>query len=148
MNEGQPLPPIEILMVEDSPTDAMMAQDALQYAKLLNNVYVVEDGWRRWRSSGGGAYASVPRPDLILLDLNLRSDGREVLADIKADPSLMSIPVVVLTTSQAEEDIVRGYQLHANCYITEPVDFPRFADGVGAVQFFWFSVVSLPGRDS
>ena len=139
-----------LMMVEGSPPDGMMAQEALQYAKLLNNVHVVEDGVEAMTFLRlEGSYASVPRPDLILLDLNLpRKDGREVLADIKADPSLMSIPVLVLTISQAEEDIVRGYQLHGNCYITKPVDFQRFADVVRANQFFWFSVVSLPGRDS
>src|SRR5262245_60003037 len=141
-----PHKPIEILMVEDSPTDVLMAKAALESAKLLLHLHVVEDGeqalaFRRHE----GLYANVPRPALILLDLNLpRKDGREVLAEIKADDRLKLIPVVVLTASRAEEDILKAYGLHANCYITKPIDFGGFAEVVRAVQHFWFGVVTLP----
>lgn len=140
------LRPIEILLVEDSPTDVLMTREALQYGKILNNLHVVENGvdamsfLRRQ-----GTHATAPRPDVILLDLNLpRKDGREVLAEIKADPALKIIPVVVLTTSKAEEDVLKAYGLHANCYITKPVDFPRFAEVVRSIEQFWFTVVTLP----
>ena len=138
--------PIEILLVEDSPSDAALAEEALVEAKVHNNLHRVEDGveaiafLRR-----AGKYATAPRPGLILLDLNLpRKDGREVLAEIKADPELASIPVVVLTTSQSEQDILRVYGLHANCYVTKPVDFNQFASVVKAIKNFWFTVVQLP----
>jgi two-component system response regulator len=143
--QGNPRP-IEILLVEDSPTDVLMTVEAFKYAKVLNNLHVVENGvdalafLRRQ-----GAHAGAPRPDLILLDLNLpRKDGREVLADIKADPELKIIPVVVLTTSKAEEDVVKAYGLHANCYVTKPVDFASFAEVVRSIEQFWFTVVTLP----
>ena len=146
MNVQGNLRAIEILLVEDSPTDVLMTEEALKYAKVLNNLHVVENGvdamafLRR-----EGAYAGAPRPDLILLDLNLpRKDGREVLADIKADPVLKIIPVVVLTTSKAEEDVVKAYGLHANCYVTKPVDFASFAEVVRSIEQFWFTVVTLP----
>lgn len=138
--------PIEILLVEDSATDILMAKEALSYAKVLNNLHVVENGvdamafLRRH-----DAYAQAPRPDLILLDLNLpRKDGREVLAEIKGDRSLGIIPVVVLTTSKAEEDVLKAYGHHANCYITKPVDFASFAEVVRSIESFWFTVVTLP----
>lgn len=141
-----PLKPIDILMVEDSPTDVLLAKEALDDAKMLNRLYVVEDGaevmayLRR-----EGRHAGARRPDLILLDLNLpKKDGREVLAEIKADESLRLIPVVVLTTSKAEEDVLKAYGLHANCYITKPVNFERFTEVVRSIQDFWFTIVTLP----
>jgi two-component system response regulator len=141
---------IEILLVEDSPTDVLIAREALTEAKLYNTIHVAQDGveamdflYRR------GKFASAPRPDLILLDLNLpRKNGREVLAEIKADNYLKNIPVVVLTTSSDEEDILKSYDLHANCYVIKPVEFPSFVRAVQSIQQFWFSVVTLPsGKD-
>lgn len=148
MNEMQRGRPIEILMVEDNPGDVRLTQEALKDAKVSNTLRVVEDGvaaldylHRR------GAYVDAPRPDLILLDLNLpKKNGREVLAEIKQDENLKSIPVVILTTSQAEEDVVRAYSLHANCYITKPVDFTQFAKIVRTIEDFWLSIVTLPPR--
>jgi two-component system, chemotaxis family, response regulator Rcp1 len=138
--------PIEILLVEDSPTDALLTREALNGSKLLNKLHVVDNGvdaiafLRR-----GGPFASVPRPDLILLDLNLpRMDGREVLREIKADDDLRVIPVVVLTSSDAEEDILKSYNLNANCYITKPVEFDKFLKVVRSIREFWFAVVTLP----
>ena len=144
------LRPIEILMVEDSPTDVLMAREALQQAKLLNNLSVTENGVEAMAFlRKEGRYSGAPRPDLIFLDLNMpRKDGREVLQELKADPQLKLIPVVILTTSKAEQDIVKSYGLHANCYITKPVDFERFAEVVQTVQDFWFTVVTLPPSDS
>ena len=146
MNQETSLRPIEILMVEDSPSDALISREALAYAKVLNHLHVVEDGVRAIAFlRREGPYAQAPRPDLILLDLNLpKKDGREVLAEVKADDQLKTIPVVVLTTSRAEEDILRAYGLHANCYIAKPVDFVRFAEVVRAIEHFWFTIVSLP----
>jgi two-component system response regulator len=140
------LKPIEILVVEDSPSDALITREALEYAKLLHHLHVVEDGVRALAFlRREGLYARVPRPDLILLDLNLpKKDGREVLVEIKADDHLKTIPVVILTTSRAEEDILRAYGLHANCYIAKPVDFMRFAEVVRAIEHFWFTIVTLP----
>ncbi|MDB6029490.1 MAG: hypothetical protein JWM68_5713 [Verrucomicrobiales bacterium] len=138
--------PIEILMVEDSPTDRLITEEALITAKLMNNLHVVEDGVEAMEFlRKEGKYANKPRPDIILLDLNLpRKDGREVLAEVKADEKLKIIPVVVLTTSQAEQDVIKAYGLHANCYITKPVDFECFTQVVQSIQSFWFSVVTLP----
>jgi CheY-like chemotaxis protein len=146
VNIEENLRPIEILLVEDSPTDVLMTKEAVQCAKVLNNLHVVEDGVDAMAFlRKQGAHAGVPRPDLILLDLNLpRRDGREVLAEIKADPELRIIPVVVLTTSKAEEDVLKAYGLHANCYITKPVDFASFAEVVRSIEQFWFTVVTLP----
>ena len=140
--------PIEILLVEDNPGDVLLTREALRDGKIQNNLQVVADGeealaYLRRKVANGQA----PRPDLILLDLNLpRKDGREVLADIKADPDLRTIPVVVLTSSKAEEDVLRSYHLHANCYITKPVDLPQFINVVRAVEEFWLSIVKLPTR--
>jgi len=141
---------IEILMVEDSPIDVLMAREALQQAKVLNNLSVTENGVEALAFlRRENQYAGAPRPDLILLDLNMpRMDGREVLQELKADPELKCIPVVVLTTSKAEEDIVKSYGLHANCYITKPVDFERFVSVVQTIQDFWFTVVTLPPRET
>ena len=137
---------IEILLVEDSPSDALLTREALKTSKLMNNLHVVENGvdaiafLRR-----EGAFASEPRPDLILLDLNLpKMDGREVLREIKADDDLRVIPVVVLTSSDAEEDILKSYNLHASCYITKPVEFDKFLKVVRSIREFWFAVVTLP----
>jgi CheY-like chemotaxis protein len=140
--------PIEVLLVEDDPGDVLMTQEAFEEHKVRNNLAVVNDGaeaiayLRR-----EGQYADAARPDLVLLDLNLpRRDGREVLAEIKGDPDLRQIPVVVLTTSQADEDIVRSYQLHANAYVTKPVDFDRFISVIRQIDEFFVSVVKLPPR--
>ena len=139
---------IEILLVEDNPGDVELTREALNTAKVSNRLHVVDDGaeavdflFKR------GRFADAPRPDIILLDLNLpKKDGRQVLSEIKAEPGLAQIPVVVLTTSQAEEDVVRAYQLHANCYISKPVDFKRFLRIVASIEEFWLSVVKLPNR--
>jgi len=138
--------PIEILLAEDSATDVMLAEEALHAAKMNNNLHVVKDGVEAMAFlRKEGKYAEVPRPDLILLDLNMpRKDGREVLAEVKADASLRMIPVVVLTTSDAQEDVLKAYGLHANCYIKKPVDFEQFANVVRAIDQFWFTVVTLP----
>lgn len=138
---------IEILMAEDSPTDVLLAREALRDAKVHNHLHVVEDGVEAlaFLRREGVKYADCPRPDLILLDLNMpRKDGREVLAEIKGDRRFRRIPVVVLTTSQADEDILRAYDLHANCYITKPVDFLQFTEVVRSIEHFWFEIVTLP----
>jgi two-component system, chemotaxis family, response regulator Rcp1 len=142
--------PIEILLVEDSPGDARLTIEALKDAKVLNHISIAEDGVEAMAFlRQEGQHATAPRPDLILLDLNLpRKDGREVLAEVKADESLAQIPVVVLTTSQAEQDIVKSYQLHANCYITKPVDLDQFMTVIKAVESFWLTVVRLPPAES
>jgi two-component system, chemotaxis family, response regulator Rcp1 len=138
--------PIEILMVEDSPSDAQLTIEALHAAKIANRLSHVEDGVEALRFlRREGPYADAPRPDLILLDLNLpRKDGREVLEELKRDADLKVIPVVVLTTSQSEQDVLRSYELHANCYITKPVDFTQFMEVVRAIEHFWLTVVTLP----
>jgi chemotaxis family two-component system response regulator Rcp1 len=145
MNEWQP---IEILLVEDNPGDVELTREALEDAKVANRLNVVDDGadavdflFQR------GEFTQAPRPDIILLDLNLpKKDGRQVLLEIKADPDLAQIPIVVLTTSHAEEDIFRAYQLHANCYITKPVDFNQFLRVVSAIEEFWLTIVKLPRK--
>ena len=146
MNAAATVRPIEILLVEDSATDVMLTEEALEHAKVRNNLHVVKDGVEAMAFlRQEGKYAAVPRPDLTLLDLNMpRKDGREVLAEVKADESLRTIPVVVLTTSQAQEDVLSSYGLHANCYINKPVDFDQFANVVRAIDQFWFTVVTLP----
>jgi chemotaxis family two-component system response regulator Rcp1 len=138
--------PIEILLVEDSPGDILIAREALSEAKLLNAIHVAEDGVEAMDFlHKRGKFTSVPTPDLIMLDLNLpRKSGREVLAEIKTNDSLKKIPVVVLTTSSAEEDILKSYNLHANCYVVKPVEFESFVKAVQSIQHFWFSVVTLP----
>jgi two-component system, chemotaxis family, response regulator Rcp1 len=142
--------PIELLLVEDSEPDVRLTMEALKEAKVKNRLWVVEDGVEAMaflRQQDG--HADVPRPDLILLDLNLpRMDGREVLRQIKSDESLRRIPVVILTTSRSEEDVLRAYDLHANCYITKPVDFSRFMDVVRSIEDFWLTVVRLPDDGS
>jgi CheY-like chemotaxis protein len=138
--------PVEILLVEDDPGDILITREALDQSKLVNNLHSVVNGEEALAFvRREGTYADVPRPDLVLLDLNLpRRDGREVLAEIKSDPELRRIPVVVLTTSQAEEDVLRSYDLHANAYVTKPVDFERFVDVVHQIDEFYFAVVRLP----
>jgi chemotaxis family two-component system response regulator Rcp1 len=140
--------PIEILMVEDNPGDVRLTREALKGGKIWNEINVVSDGVAALDYLRRAApYEAATRPDLVLLDLNLpRKDGREVLAAMKADDSLKTIPVVILTTSQAEEDVVRAYKLHANCYVTKPVDFEQFTRIVQAIEQFWLSVVTLPPR--
>jgi chemotaxis family two-component system response regulator Rcp1 len=137
---------VEILLVEDNPGDARLTREALREGKIRNNLHHVKDGVEAMEFLRRiGPHAAAPRPDIILLDLNLpRKDGREVLADLKADPVLRMIPVVVLTTSEAEQDIVRTYELHANCYITKPVDLEKFITIVRAIEDFWLAIVRLP----
>jgi CheY-like chemotaxis protein len=138
--------PIQILLVEDNLGDARLAVEALKESKVVNTLYHVEDGVQAMRFlRRQGEYVGMPQPDLILLDLNLpRRDGREVLEEIKGDPELRIIPVVVLTTSAAERDLVKTYHLHANAYIVKPIDLDRFIEIVHAIEGFWFSVVKLP----
>jgi len=135
-----------ILLVEDSPTDVMMTREALEYYKVENPLHVAEDGVAAMKyMRREGRHSAAPRPGLIILDLNLpKKSGREVLQELKADPDLMHIPVVVLTTSKSEEDVAKTYGLHANCYITKPVDFAKFADVVRTIKDFWLDVVTLP----
>jgi len=138
--------PVEILLVEDNPGDVRLTREALREGKVRNNLYVVSDGVEALEFlRRQGQHIDAARPDLILLDLNLpRKDGREVLQDIKSDPALRHIPVVVLTSSQADQDIIRAYDLHANCYVTKPVDFEQFIHVVRTIENFWFSIVKLP----
>lgn len=138
--------PIEILMIEDSPSDALVAREALAYAKVLNTLHVVDNGdealafLRR-----DGKFAGVPQPDMILLDLKLPGkSGQEVLVEIKSDENLKHIPVVILTTSRNEEDVLKAYDHYANCYITKPVNFENFSEVVRSIENFWFTVVTLP----
>jgi chemotaxis family two-component system response regulator Rcp1 len=138
--------PVEILLVEDNLGDARLAKEALKDSKLINNLSHVADGEEAMAFlRREGKYAGAPRPDLILLDLNLpRKDGREVLAEVKADENLKRIPVVILTVSSAEEDIFKTYNLHANCYITKPIDLNQFLKVVHSIEDFWLSIVKLP----
>ena len=137
---------IEILMVEDNPGDVRLTREALKGGKVWNQLNVVEDGVAALDYLCQRApYQQASRPDLVLLDLNLpKKDGREVLAAIKSDVSLKTIPVVILTTSQAEEDVLRAYNLNANCYVTKPVDFDQFTRIVQTIEQFWLTVVTLP----
>jgi len=138
--------PIEILLVEDSPGDVRLTKEALREGKVLNTLHVAEDGVQAMEFlRREGKFAQTPRPDVILLDLNLpRKDGREVLAEIKSDENLKRIPVVILTISQAEEDILKTYNLGANCYINKPVDLEQFTKVVKSIDNFWFTIVTLP----
>ena len=139
---------IEILLIEDNPGDARLTQEAMRAAKMTNVLHVVEDGeqameFLRRRSR----FKDAPRPDLILLDLNLpKKDGRSVLAEVKTDPDLRRIPVVVLTTSRSEEDVLQAYDMHANAYVTKPVNLEKFMRIVALIDEFWLNVVTLPGR--
>ncbi|MFQ5752746.1 MAG: response regulator [bacterium] len=139
-------PPVEILLVEDSPGDVRLTQEALKEGKVRNHLHVVTDGVEAVKFlRHEEPYVNVPRPDLIMLDLNLpKKDGCEVLADIKADSNLRRVPVVILTTSDAEQDILNSYNLHANCYITKPVDMEQFITVVKYIEDFWLTIVRLP----
>jgi CheY-like chemotaxis protein len=142
--------PIEILLIEDNPGDARLTEEALKEGKVRNNLHMVRDGVEAMAFlRREGKYKEVPRPDLVLLDINLpRKDGREVLAEMKEHPDLMLIPVVVLTTSEAEQDVVRTYELRANCYITKPVDLEKFITIVRSIEDFWLTIVRLPSFDA
>lgn len=146
MTETDQSEPVEILLAEDNPGDVKLTQKALDQGKILNNLHVVNDGVEAMAFlRQEGEYADESRPDLVLLDLNMpRKDGREVLRDIKEDENLRRIPVVVLTSSDAEEDIVQSYDLHANAYLTKPVDFDGFLDIVSSIEDFWLTVVKRP----
>ncbi len=138
--------PLVVLLVEDSPADVLMTREALEQNQMPTQLHVVEDGVEALRFlRREGPYSQAPRPDLILLDLNLpRMDGREVLAEIKADDRLRLIPLVVLTTSKADEDVLRAYDRHANCYVAKPLDFAHFAEAVRSIKSFWLRVATLP----
>lgn len=140
--------PIEILLVEDNPDDVALMVESLKRRKIRNNLNVARDGMEALDFlRRNGSYADAVQPDLILLDLNLpKKDGREVLEEIKDDEGLKHIPVVILTTSSADEDILKTYRLHANCYITKPVDLQEFSKIVDAIEDFWFTIVKLPPR--
>jgi CheY-like chemotaxis protein len=148
MNEKVTSEPIDILLVEDNPGDVRLAQEALKDAKVRNRLFVAEDGmaamdflYKR------GKYSGAPRPDLILLDLNLpKKDGRSVLADIKGDPALKRIPVVVMTSSELDVDILNSYDNHANCYVTKPLDLDQFIKIIHSIEGFWLTIVKLPGQ--
>lgn len=137
---------VEILLIEDNPGDVRLTIEALKESKIINNLNVVYDGIEALSYlQKEGIYKDKPRPDLIILDLNLpKKDGREVLGEIKSEDSLKQIPIVILTTSEAEEDIIKSYELHANCYITKPVNMEQFIKVVKSVGDFWFSIVMLP----
>ena len=139
---------VEILLVEDNPGDVRLTQEVFKEAKILNHLNVVGDGVDAMaflRREGG--YADVVRPDIVLLDLNLpRRSGRDVLEEMKGDPALRNIPIVILTTSRAEQDVLNAYEHHANCYITKPVDFEQFVDIVRSIGQFWLSIVELPAK--
>ena len=141
--------PIEILLVEDNAGDVDLTREALKNGKLCNTLHVVRDGEAAMAFlRRKGKYADAPRPDLVLLDLNLpKKDGREVLGEIKSDEDLKCIPVVILTISKSEEDIFKSYNLHANCYITKPIDLNQFIRVVQAIEDFWFTIVKLPPNE-
>lgn len=140
--------PIEILLIEDNPGDVRLTQEILKDGRIFNNLNVVGDGVQAIEFlRREGHFLSAPRPDLILLDLNLpRKDGREVLAEIKSNPRWMRIPTIVLTTSQAEEDILKAYTFHANCYISKPIDLEQFIKVVRSIEEFWLAIVKLPSE--
>lgn len=146
MNESPYGKPIEILLVEDNPDDANLTIDALKDGRVRNNISVIEDGMEAMSYlRREGKHAAAQRPDLILLDLNLpRKNGREVLQEIKEDPDLKRIPVVIMTTSKSEQDVFEAYNLHANCYITKPVDLDQFLGVVRKIEDFWLTIVKLP----
>ena len=143
---GEGAPPVEILLVEDNPGDVRLTKEALREGKVYNNLHWAKDGVEALEFlRQEGRHAGAPRPDIILLDLNLpKKDGREVLESIKNDDRFKQIPVVILTTSEAEEDVLRSYALHANCYITKPVDLDKFIVVVQSIDRFWLTVVTLP----
>ncbi len=137
---------VDILLIEDNPGDVDLTRDAFEESKMNNSLYVVEDGEEAIEFLyKKGKYSDAPRPELIILDLNLpKKDGREVLEEIKVDDNLKRIPIVILTTSKAEEDVLKTYNLHANCYITKPLDFEQFLQVVKSIENFWMSIVVLP----
>ena len=139
-------PPVEILLVEDNPGDVRLTKEALKEGKVYNNLHWAKDGVEAMEFlRQEGKHAKAPRPDIILLDLNLpKKDGRVVLASIKSDARFKHIPVVILTTSEAEEDVLKSYELHANCYVTKPVDLEKFIHVVQSIDRFWLTVVTLP----
>ncbi len=138
----------EILLVEDNPADVLLTQEAFAESKIRHHLWCVPDGEEAIQFlRHQGNFADVPRPDVVLLDLNLpKKDGREILAEMKEDPSLREIPVIVLTTSQAEQDIFKAYKLHANCYLTKPIDVDEFINKIRSIEDFWLSIVRLPTR--
>ena len=146
MSDGTRARPVEILLVEDNPGDERLTREALKEGKVYSNLHGVKDGVEAMEFlHRRGKFGSSPRPDIILLDLNLpKKDGREVLEEIKGDDILKTIPVVVLTTSKAEEDVLKTYNLHANCYVTKPVDLEKFITVVKTIDAFWLTVVTLP----
>jgi len=146
MNNRKTGKPVEILLIEDNPGDVRLTQEAFKEGKVLNKLHVTRDGVEAMEFlRQKGNYAKSPRPDIILLDLNLpKKDGREVLAEIKADKDLKRIPVVILTVSQAEEDILKSYNLNANCYIIKPIDLEQFIRAVKLIEDFWLTIVTLP----
>jgi len=146
MNNRKTGKPAEILLVEDNPGDVRLTQEAFKEGRVLNKLHVTRDGVEAMEFlRQKGNYAKVPRPDLILLDLNLpKKDGREVLAEIKTDKDLKRIPVVILTVSQAEEDVLKSYNLNANCYIIKPIDLEQFIRAVKLIEDFWLTIVTLP----
>ena len=148
MNEISKSKSVELLLVEDNPVDIKLTTRALKKGKLLNDLHVVRDGVEAMNFlHNEGEFSDAPRPDLILLDLNMpRKDGREVLSDIKNDDELKYIPVIVLTTSDAEQDVLKSYNLHANSYITKPVDFDQFVEAIRKFEEFWLAVVRLPAN--
>ena len=143
---GMEVEPVEILLVEDNPVDVMLTRKAFSAGRVWNNLHVVEDGEAAMEFlRKSGKYSAAPEPEIILLDLNLpKKDGREVLAEIKADPALKHIPIIVLTTSESREDIWHSYELQANCFITKPVDMEQFTNALECVGEFWFTLVKLP----
>ncbi len=143
---GAYIRPIEVLLVEDNPADVRLTQEAFKEGRVTNHLNVVNDGVEAMDFlHHAGKYGAAPRPDLILLDLNLpRKNGREVLEEIKADPSLRRIPVMILSTSRADQDLHGAYNLHANCYIAKPVDLDQFLNVVRSIEHFWFNIVTLP----
>ena len=150
MDRNNKFKAVKILLIEDNPGDVRLTIEALKEAKIMNSMHVADDGIEALSFlKKEGIYKDKPRPDLIILDLNLpKKDGREVLGEIKSDDSLKQIPIVILTTSEAEEDIIKSYELHANCYITKPVDMEQFIKVVKSVGEFWFSIVILPPHDA
>lgn len=149
MNLSENRSPVDILLVEDNPGDVRLTQEALKEGKIFSNLHVTKDGIEAMAFlRREGKYSDAVRPDLILLDLNLpKKDGREVLAEIKGDKKFRKIPVVILTTSKAEEDIHQAYDLHGNCYITKPVDLDQFMQVIQSIQSFWLTLVEFPPRE-
>lgn len=141
---------VEFLLAEDNPGDVRLTKEALRESKIRNNLNVVPDGVEAMAFlRREGKYADAPTPDVVLLDLNLpKKDGREVLAEIKSDPTLKRIPVVIITSSEAEQDILRTYDLHANCYVTKPVDLDQFIKVIQSIESFWLTIVKLPSSVS